>query len=119
MRLAGLRSHTGYARHPGARATRPSVVAVNVLQRQFHVKAPNQVWVTDMTYIRTHEGWLYFATVLDLFSRKIVGWPMGDRMTRDLAINALRAAIEQRKPEHEVLVYSDQGSQFNSHYTVS
>jgi len=115
MRLAGLRSHTGYSRRPGSRGKRPSVVAPNVLQRQFHVDAPNQVWVTDITYIRTHEGWLYLATVLDLFSRKIVGWSMDNRMTRALAIHALRAAVRQRRPEHEVLVHSDQGSQFSSH----
>jgi len=115
MRLAGLRSHTGYSRRPGSRGKRPSVVAPNVLQRQFQVDAPNQVWVTDITYIRTHEGWLYLATVMDLFSRKIVGWSMGERQTRELAINALRAAVQQRKPEHEVLVHSDQGSQFSSH----
>jgi len=115
MRRAGLRSHTGYGRRPVPRGKRPGVVAPNVLQRQFQVDAPNQVWVTDITYIRTHEGWLYLATVLDLFSRRIVGWSMGERQTRELAINALRAAIGQRKPAHEVLVHSDQGSQFSSH----
>jgi len=116
MRRAGLRSQTGYGRRPGPRGKRPSVVAPNVLDRQFQADAPNQVWVTDITYIRSHEGWLYLATVLDLFSRKIiVGWSMGERQTRALVINALRAAIGQRKPEHEVLVHSDQGSQFSSH----
>jgi putative transposase len=115
MRQAGLRSHSGYGRRPGGRGTRPSVVAPNHLQRQFRVDAPNQVWVTDITYIRTHEGWLYLAAVLDLFSRQIVGWSMGDRMTRELAINALLAAVWRRKPEAEVLVHSDQGSQFSSH----
>jgi len=115
MRLAGLRSQTGYGRRPGSRGKRPSVVAPNVLQRQFDVDAPNQVWVTDITYIRTREGWLYLSTVLDLFSRKIVGWSMGERQTRELAIRALQAAVQQRKPEHEMLVHSDQGSQFSSH----
>jgi len=115
MRRAGQRSHTGYGRRPAPKGKRPSVVAPNVLQRQFNVAAPNQVWVTDITYIRTREGWLYLATVLDLFSRRIVGWAMGHRMTRELAIDALRAAVQQRQPEHEVLVHSDQGSQFSSH----
>jgi len=115
MRIMGLRSHSGYGRRPAPRGTRPSVVAPNVLQRQFQTDAPNQVWVTDITYIRTREGWLYLATVLDLFSRKIVGWSMSERMTRELAINALRAAIKTRNPEGEVLVHSDQGSQFSSH----
>jgi len=93
MRLAGLRSHTGYGRRPSPRGKRPSVVAPNVLDRQFQADAPNQVWVTDITYIRTREGWLYLATVLDLFSRKIVGLSMGERQTRELAIRALQAAV--------------------------
>ncbi|MFX9665289.1 DDE-type integrase/transposase/recombinase, partial [Acinetobacter baumannii] len=77
---------TGYARRPHFRSGKPAVVAPNHLQRQFAVSAPNQAWVTDITYIRTHEGWLYLAAVLDLFSRQVVGWSMGERMTRDLAI---------------------------------
>ena len=65
---------------------------------------PNTAWVTDITYIRTHEGWLYLSVVLDLFSRQIVGWSMGERMTRDLAIGALLMAVWRRKPVQEVLV---------------
>jgi len=115
MRVNGLRSQTGYPRRPRWRGSRPSVIAPNHLQRQFRVAAPNQVWVTDITSIHTHEGWLYLAAVLDLFSRQVVGWSMGSRMTRDLAINALLTAVRQRKPNSEVLVHSDQGSQFSSH----
>ena len=66
-------------------------------------------------YIRTHEGWLYLSVVLDLFSCQIVGWSMGERMTRELAIGALLMAVWRRKPAQEVLVHSDQGSQFSSH----
>jgi putative transposase len=115
MRHAGLRSHTGYGRRPGMRGGKASVVAPNHLQRQFEVSEPNKAWVTDITYIRTHEGWMYLAVVLDLFSRQVVGWSMSGRMTKELALNALLMAVWRRKPQQEVLVHSDQGSQFSSH----
>jgi len=73
------------------------------------VPAPNISWVTDITYIRTQEGWLYLAVVLDLFSRQIVGWAMKSRMTADLAVDALLMAVWRRKPKQRVLVHSDQG----------
>jgi putative transposase len=85
-------------------------VAPNHLKRAFDVAEPNTAWVTDITYIRTHEGWLYLSVVLDLFSRQIVGWSMGERMTRELAISALLMAVWRRKPAQEVLVHSDQGA---------
>ncbi len=69
-------------------------------------------WVTDITYIRSQEGWLYLAVVLDLFSRQIVGWAMKSRMTADLAVYALLMAVWRRKPKQPLLVHSDQGSQF-------
>ena len=115
MRQAGWKSQTGYTRRPGFRSGKPAVVAPNHLKRAFDVAEPNKVWVTDITYIRTHEGWLYLSVVLDLFSRQIVGWSMGERMTRELAISALLMAVWRRKPVQEVLVHSDQGSQFSSH----
>ena len=102
MKEEGLRSQTGYRRRPGKHG-RPSVVA------------PNQAWVTDITYIRTHEGWLYLAVVLDLFSRQVIGWSMQSRMDRELAINALMMAVWRRNPKTPVIVHSDQGSQFSSH----
>ena len=89
--------------------------APNHLKRAFDVAEPNTAWVTDITYISTHEGWLYLSVVLDLFSRQIVGWSMGERMTRELAIGALLIAVWCRKPVQEVLVHSDQGRQFSSH----
>jgi len=115
MQCEGLRSQTGYQRRPGHYGGRPTVVAPNHLDRQFDVSEPNKVWVTDITYIRTHEGWLYLAAVLDLFSRQVVGWSMGARIDRELALNALLMAVWRRRPETEVLVHSDQGSQFSSH----
>jgi len=115
MRSEELRSQTGYRRRPGQRYGRPSVVAPNYVQQQFDVAVPNQVWVTDITYIRTHEGWLYLAAVVDLFSRQVIGWSMASRMDRELAINALLMAVWRRQPKQEVIVHSDQGSQFSSH----
>ena len=90
-------------------------MAPNHLQRQFDVREPNRVWVTDITYIRTHEGWLFLSAVLDLFSRQVIGWSMGPRMDRDLAINALLMAVWRRQPQSTVMVHSDQGSQFSSY----
>jgi putative transposase len=86
MRDEELRSQTGYRRRPGQRYSRPSVVAPNHLQQQFDVTEPDRVWVTDITYIRTHEGWLYLAVVLDLFSWQVVSWLMQPRMESELAI---------------------------------
>lgn len=87
----------------------------NVLNRQFTVARPNQAYVSDITYIHTSEGWLYLAVVIDLFSRKIVGWSMGSRMTASLVCDALKMAIWQRKPARGLIVHSDRGSQYASH----
>ncbi len=115
MRHEGLRSQTGYRRRPSPRGGRPSVIAPNRLQQQFTVAEPNRAWVTDITYIRTHEGWLYLAVVLDLFSRQVVGWSMQARIDRELVLDALLMAVWRRQPRGEVIVHSDQGSQFGSH----
>ena len=114
MRAEGLRSQTGYRRRQGHYG-KPAVVAPNRLAQQFDSQAPNQVWVTDITYIRTHEGWLYLAVVIDLFSRQVVGWSMQSRMETDLALNALLMAVWRRQPKSAVIVHSDQGSQFSSY----
>lgn len=114
MRQEGLRAQVGYRRRV-YRYGRPAVVATNRLEQNFDVAAPNQVWVTDITYIITHEGWLYLAVVLDLFSRQVVGWSMNSRMDRELAINALLMAVWRRNPTSPVIVHSDQGSQYSSH----
>jgi putative transposase len=90
-------------------------VAENQLEQNFDVEAPNQVWVTDITYIRTHEGWLYLAVVLDLFSRQVIGWSMRSRIDSELAINALLMAVWRRNPTAPVIVHSDQGCQYSSH----
>lgn len=110
-----IKSQTGYKKRRYMKEGTPSSVSPNILKRQFDVKHPNQSWVTDITYIRTYEGWLYLAVVLDLFSRQIVGWSMHARMETDLIMNALIMAIWKRKPKSEVIVHSDQGSQYTSY----
>lgn len=92
-----------------------SIIAPNVLDRQFEATAPNQKWVADFTYIWTGEGWLYVAVVLDLFSRLIVGWSMQKQMTAQLVTDALVMAIWRRRPTNAALLHhSDQGSQYTS-----
>ena len=115
LKLEGLRSHTGYRRRPGVRGIQPAVVAPNHLQRQFTTAQPNQSWETDITYIRTHEGWLYLAIVVDLFSRQVVGWSMGSRIDTTLVLDALMMALWRRQPQHPVTVHADQGCQFTGH----
>ena len=105
--LAGITAQIGYKRRPGRYGGKPAVVADNTLDRQFEVAAPDAVWVTDITYIRTHEGWSYLAVVIDLFSRRVIGWSMQSRMTTDLALQALLAAVWRRKPKQKVMIHSD------------
>ncbi|MEQ1278721.1 IS3 family transposase [Acinetobacter soli] len=114
MKADGLKSQRGY-RKPRAYAGTPAVIAANSLNRQFNPTEPNQLWVTDITYIRTHEGWLYLAVVIDLFSRLVVGWSMKSRITTDLVLDALLMALWRRNPKNKVLIHSDQGSQYTSH----
>jgi len=115
MQKAGLRAQVGYRRRSGHYGHKPSIVATNQLKQDFSVPAPDQAWVTDITYIRTHEGWLYLAVVIDLYSRRVVGWSMHSRMQTDLVLNALVMALWRRKPKAKVIVHSDQGSQYTSH----
>ena len=114
MRLNGLRPvwrrkfvHTTDSRHGMA-------VSTNVLDRQFEQTLPNQAWVCDITYIRTRGGWLYLAAVLDLHSRKIVGWAMATAMPAALVCAALQMAIVQRNPAPGLIVHSDRGTQYAS-----
>lgn len=89
-------------------------VAENLLDRDFTVEAPDEVWVSDITYIPTEEGWLYLAAVKDLFHKKIVGWSMGERITKELTISALEMAISRRRPSEGLIHHSDRGSQYAS-----
>ena len=89
-------------------------VAKNRLKRKFTTSKPNQVWVSDITYLRTDEGWLYLATFIDLISRKVVGWSMSERMTADLVVNAFRMATFRHKRQAPKVVHFDRGSQYAS-----
>ena len=94
--------------------TKAGAVADNLLQQDFTAGGPNERWASDITYISTHQGWLYLAVVMDLYSRRIVGWSMGHWISRHLVIDALNMAIGQRCPEGELLHHSDRGSQYTS-----
>ncbi len=89
-------------------------VAQNVLDRQFSASGPDQAWAADLTYIPTREGWLYLAAIVDLFSRRVVGWAMGEDLSRHLAVQALRMALGQRRPRPGLIHHSDRGSQYAS-----
>ena len=93
---------------------KPSVVAPNRLQRQFTVSEPDQGWVTDITCLRTAEGWLYQAGGLDLYSRAVIGWSMKPTLARELALDALLMTIWRRRPTQTVTIHSDQGVQYGS-----
>lgn len=115
LRTDGIKAQRGYGKRPRQHGGAPAIVAPNLLEQQFSVSAPNTAWVTDITYIHTHEGWLYLAAVLDLYSRQIVGWATGSRIDTQLALDALHMAIWRRRPKQNVIVHSDQGCQFTSH----
>ncbi len=89
-------------------------VAPNLLHQQFSAQGPNQVWASDITYVWTSEGWLYVAAILDIWSRKIVGWAMSKRQTKELTIRALKQAIGRRPIEAGIIHHSDRGSQYAS-----
>ena len=90
-------------------------LAPNLLARQFTAAAPNQVWLADITYVPTEEGWLYLAVVLDLFARKVVGWAMSASMPQELTLAALRMAITNRQPDPGLMHHSDRGAQYAAH----
>jgi len=114
MRKAGLVGIATRRRRRSARAKRKGYFAPNLLARQFSSDKPNQRWVSDVTFIPTREGFVYLATVMDLHSRRIVGWSMHNRQTHHLAVDALQMAIEHRRPPPGCLVHSDQGTQYVS-----
>ena len=113
MRAHRIKALRGY-KAPRAIAGRPSIIAPNKLQREFTVERPDAAWVTDITYIRTWQGWLYLAVIVDLYSRKIIGWSMKPTLAREIVLDALMMAIWRRRPKSTVIVHSDQGSQYGS-----
>jgi len=94
--------------------SRKTIAAPNILAQDFRADRPDQRWVSDVTFIPTRQGWLYLAVMIDLFSRAIVGWSMGSRLQRNLVIDALRMALDQRSPIALDVVHSDQGSQYTA-----
>jgi len=112
MRENNLRALHGYRTRRWS-VGKPAVLIPNILQRQFTVTRPNKAWVTDITYIRTRQGWLYLAVVMDLFSRKIVGWSAGPTIRRELVLDAVLMAVRRRRPR-DTAIHSDQGTQYGS-----
>ena len=113
MRANGIKAIHGY-KIPRGPYGRPSIIAPNKLKREFTVDNPDRAWVTDITYIRTWQGWLYLAVVMDLFARKVVGWSMKPTLARELVLDAILMAVWRRKPKRKVLIHSDQGTQYGS-----
>jgi len=115
MRLAGVQAKQRKKFKATTNSKHSLPVAPNLLQRQFTVSALNMAWVGDITYIWTTEGWLYLAVVIDLYSRRVVGWSINKRMTKQLVKDALLMAIWRRKPSPGLIFHSDRGSQYCSH----
>jgi putative transposase len=115
MRDAGLKAK-GRRKYKATTDSNHSLpVAPNLLQRDFHAERPDTEWVSDITYIWTRQGWMYLAVILDLCSRKVVGWSLAERMTAALVCNALDAAVRLRHPKPGLIFHSDRGSQYASH----
>ena len=112
MRENRLRALHGYRTRRWT-VGKPAVLVPNLLNRQFDVTRRNKAWVTDITYIRTWQGWVYLAVVMDLFSRKIVGWSAHQSINRELVLNAVVIAVRRRRPRG-TLIHSDQGTQYGS-----
>jgi putative transposase len=113
MKTHNIKALLGYKTHPYL-GGRPSLVAPNKLQRAFSVGQADVAGVTDITYIRTWQGWLYLAIVLDLFSRKVIGWSMKPTLAKEIVLDALVMAVWRRQPKNAVLIHSDQGAQYGS-----
>ena len=112
MRLRGLRAKQSKRFKTTTKRNKAHRAAPNLLKRNFEANQPDQTWLSDITYIRTLEGWLYLAAILDLYTRRIVGWAMSDRMTSALTMSALQMALQQRQPAAGLIHHSDQGSQY-------
>lgn len=114
MRENGLKSRTVRKYKATTNSKHNQPVDDNVLNQTFTAERPNQVWMSDITYVWTAEGWLYVASIMDLYTRKIVGWKADSRMTKELVISALDDAYKREKPADGVLHHSDRGSQYAS-----
>lgn len=112
MRLRNLKAKQSRRFKSTTKRNRAHKAAPNLLKRDFEAQQPDQKWLADITYIATQEGWLYLAAILDLYTRRIVGWAMAERMTSDLTLTALNMALQQRQPTAGLIHHSDQGSQY-------
>lgn len=120
MRASGLVARAKRRLRPRTTQRAAGVIpAPNRLNQDFHATVPNQKWASDFTYIETGEGWLYLAVVLDLFSRRVIGWAMRETMDTELVEAALRMALEDRQPPPGLLHHSDQGSQYTATHYLS
>ena len=114
MRLAGLRGCPQRRFKVTTQRNPCHPVAENLIQQDFTAEAPNQRWASDITFISTHQGWLYLAVIMDLYSRRIVGWSMSRHINRHLVIDALSMAIGARRPDRVLIHHSDRGAQYTS-----
>jgi transposase InsO family protein len=114
MRSAGLRARERRRFRCTTDSNHRMAITGNLLARRFAVRAPDTGWVTDITYLWTVEGWLYLAVILDLFSRRVIGWALSERLERKLALEAMSMALAQRQPGQGLLHHSDRGSQYAS-----
>ncbi|WP_414715534.1 IS3 family transposase, partial [Staphylococcus pseudintermedius] len=114
LKKLGIRSITKKKYKATTHSKHQLPVSTNLLNQQFKVSQPGSVWSTDITYVYTKEGWFYLATVMDLFSRRIIGWAMAPRMTKTLVISALNKAYTIQEPREGLVHHSDQGSQYAS-----
>ncbi|WP_247718762.1 IS3 family transposase [Morganella morganii] len=114
LRRQGLRAKASRKFSPVSYKKHGLPVSENLLQQDFSASGPNQKWVGDITYLRTDEGWLYLAVVIDLWSRAVIGWSMSSRMTAQLACDALQMALWRRKRPKKVIVHTDRGGQYCS-----
>jgi putative transposase len=114
MRLHGIRAKMVRRFKVTTRSRSTDMITPDLVQRQFTIQQPNRVWTSDITYIWTREGWAYLAVVLDLCSRMIVGWEVSSRLTADLVTTAVRRALYWRRPDEDLILHSDRGSQYAS-----
>lgn len=112
MRVNGIRAVPGYRTRRYV-SGKPAELIPDLLKRKFEVSQPDRIWVTDITYIRTWEGWLYLAIVMDLFSRKVIGWATRQTVHKELVLDAVLMAVRRRRPQGTI-IHSDQGSQYGS-----
>lgn len=118
MRANKIAALRGYKKRR-FRADKPASAAPNLVARKFVAGAPNEIWCTDITYIRCKGSWIYLAAIMDFYSRKIVGWSVDHLMTTDLVLDALQSAIWKRNPPPGLIIHSDKGSQYGSYDWIS